>query len=306
MTAEVEARGAALSGPATLACPAPAPVIQVGSNLRSALGTVRRTWNSCSGRTRYLPEGSVGRLRHRDSSAGPLRMLTASLDQRWRRLSAPLTVVGPLAPGRAQGHTGVRTGAPGRASHRASSLAVCCWFSLLRTRPAAGARPSLQPLGRPISGDLDVPGARTGHRMTRSRTMAREFNRMLERIERRRAASESTRALGDLARAAELRSRWPVDISSCWEMLGTGLPARRLSIQLVWRGEELDRLGRIVDDLTAINSRRQRPPRPLASRCSLPTYFESLHPSERPGWTSMGSTIEPDPACGTSSATRTG
>ena len=119
-----------------------------------------------------------------------------------------MIVVGPLAPGQAQ------------ATQAFGQIALASAAGLLVMRRAAGfaLRRALQPvhdlaapLGRPTSG---TSMAGCPNRTRRVATMAREFNRMLERIgedEQRRRQLHSPRSRTGCVH----RWRWPVDISSC-------------------------------------------------------------------------------------------
>jgi hypothetical protein len=63
--------------------------------------------------------------------------------------------------------------------------------------------------------------------------MAREFNRMLDRIghdEERRS-----QLLSAISHELRTRPRWPVDTSSCWRRW-VRIPDRRLSTRPAWRG----------------------------------------------------------------------
>ena len=131
-----------------------------------------------------LPAGVTGSLATVDSAVGPLRILTASLDSDGRSVGT-LTVFGPLAPGREQ--AGEAFARIGLAS--AGGLLVGGVLLVLALRRA------LQPVH-----DLAAAARSAGLRELKARvpepatqdevaTMAREFNRMLDRIsddERRR------------------------------------------------------------------------------------------------------------------------
>jgi two-component system, OmpR family, sensor kinase len=124
-----------------------------------------------------LPAGVGGTLTTVDSSAGPLRMLTASLDSDGSPFGT-LTVTGPLAPGRAQATQAF--GRIGLAS--AAGLLVGGVLLVFALRRALQPVHDLAAAARSADlGDLDVrvPESDTHDEVA---TMAREFNRMLERI----------------------------------------------------------------------------------------------------------------------------
>ena len=131
-------------------------------------------------------------------------------------------------------------------------------------------------------GDLDgrVPEPDTHDEVA---TMAREFNRMLERIgddERARGVNCSPRSRTSCVPLAVARGHLEL-----LEMLGPDSRQTVVDTAGIAR-EELDRLGRIVDDLTAI-TRGTRPQIPRASRCSLPTSWKPFT-SGRLAWNSRG------------------
>jgi two-component system, OmpR family, sensor kinase len=192
-----------------------------------------------------LPPGVGGTLTTVDSSVGSLRILTASLDSDGSPFGT-LTVVGPLAPGRSQA-----TQAFGRiALASAAGLLVGGVLLVFALRRALQPVHDLASAARSADlGDLDgrVPEPDTRDEVA---TMAREFNRMLERIghdERRR--SQLLSAISHELRTPLAVARGHLELL---EMLGPDSRQTVVDTAGVAR-DELDRLGRIVDDLTAIN-----------------------------------------------------
>jgi signal transduction histidine kinase len=192
-----------------------------------------------------LPAGVGGTLTTVDSPVGPLRMLTASLESDGSAIGT-LTVVGPLTPGRAQA-----TQAFGRIG-LASVIGLLVGGVLL----VFALRRALQPVHDLAAaarsadlGDLDVrvPEPDTHDEVA---TMAREFNRMLERI------GDDERRRSQLLSAISHELRTPLAVArghlELLETLGTDDQHTVADTAGVARAE-LDRLGRIVDDLTAIN-----------------------------------------------------
>ena len=105
-------------------------VIQIGAGGRSAPGTGRRRVQQLQ-REGRLPAGVSGTLATLSSAAGPLRVLTSSLDSDGRSVGT-LTVVGALSPGRVQAAEAfARIGAGQR--RRPARWAAYCWSS-----PCAG------------------------------------------------------------------------------------------------------------------------------------------------------------------------
>ena len=192
-----------------------------------------------------LPTGVTGTLATVGSAAGPLRMLTSSLDSDGRSVGT-LMVVGALAPGRVQATEAfARIGL-------ASAGGLLAGGVLL----VLALRRALQPVH-----DLAAAARSAGLRKLKARvpepetrdevaTMAREFNRMLDRI----SSDEWRRQQLLSAISHELRTPLAVARGHL-ELLYTLGPDQQQSAidtaEVALR--ELDRLGRIVDDLTAIS-----------------------------------------------------
>jgi len=195
-------------------------------------------------RENALPAGVGGTLTTVGSSVGSLRMLTASLESNGSPFGT-LTVVGPLAPGRAQA-----TQAFGRiALASVAGLFVGGVLLVLALGRALQPVHDLAAAARSADlGDLDVrvPEPDTHDEVA---AMAREFNRMLERI------GDDEQRRGQLLSAISHELRTPLAVArghlELLEMLGPDSRQTVVDTAGVAR-EELDRLGRIVDDLTAI------------------------------------------------------
>ena len=192
-----------------------------------------------------LPTGTPGRLLTVASPAGPLRVLTAELTSEGRPF-AQATVLGPLSPGEAQARGAfVRIGVASAVGLLLGGLVL-----LIALRRALRPVHDLATAARSV--DLNDLSSRVPEPVTDDEVagMAREFNRMLDRIrddERHRqqllaAISHELRTPLAVARGhlELLETLGPTDGHSAAETAGV---VRR----------ELDRLGRIVDDLTAIN-----------------------------------------------------
>ena len=182
-------------------------------------------------------------------------------------------MVGPLAPGQAQAAQVF-----GRiALASAAGLLVGGVLLVFALRRALQPVHDLAAAARSADlGDLDgrVPEPDTHDEVA---TMAREFNRMLERI------GDDEQRRRQLLSAISHELRTPLAVArghlELLEMLGPDSRQTVVDTAGIAR-EELDRLGRIVDDLTAI-TRGTRPQIPRASRCSLPTSWK---PSPQDGW----------------------
>ena len=232
-----------------------------------------------------LPAGVGGTLTTVGSSVGSLRILTASLDSDGSPFGT-LTVVGPLAPGRSQA-----TQAFGRiALASAAGLLVGGVLLVFALRRALQPVHDLASAARSADlGDLDVrvPEPDTDDEVA---TMAREFNRMLERIghdERRR--SQLLSAISHELRTPLAVARGHLELL---EMLGPDSRQTVVDTAGVAR-EELDRLGRIVDDLTAIN-RGDTAAEAAREPVFAPDVLEALH-IRTAGLDLQGVTIEPAP-----------
>ena len=192
-----------------------------------------------------LPAGVTGSLATVNSALGPLRILNAPLDSDGRSVGT-LTVFGPLAPGREQaGDAFARIGL-------ASAVGLLVGGVLL----VLALRRALQPVH-----DLAAAARSAGLRELKARvpepatqdevaTMAREFNRMLDRI------SDDERRRQQLLSAISHELRTPLAVArGHLELLQTLGPDQEYSAadtaDVALR--ELDRLGRIVDDLSAIS-----------------------------------------------------
>jgi two-component system, OmpR family, sensor kinase len=258
-------------------------VIQVGSNVFSTRDSPPDLEQLQ--RENALPAGIGGTLTTVDSSVGPLRMLTASLDSDGSPFGT-LTVVGPLAPGRAQA-----TQAFGRiALASVSGLLVGGVLLVFALRRALQPVHDLAAAARSADlGDLDVrvPEPDTHDEVA---TMAREFNRMLERI------GDDEQRRSQLLSAISHELRTPLAVArghlELLEMLGADSRQTVVDTAGVAR-EELDRLGRIVDDLTAIT--RGDPAAETAREpVFAPDVLEALH-LRTAGLDLHGVMIEPAP-----------
>ena len=192
-----------------------------------------------------LPAGMTGTLATVDSTAGPLRMLTSSLDSEGGSVGT-LMIVGALSPGRVQATEAfVRIGLAS-----AAGLLVGGVLLVLALRRALKPVHDLADAARSAGlSELEarVPEPETSDEVA---TMAREFNRMLDRI------SSDERRRQQLLSAISHELRTPLAVArGHLELLHTLGPDQQQSAmetaEVALR--ELDRLGRIVDDLTAIS-----------------------------------------------------
>lgn len=192
-----------------------------------------------------LPSGTAGTLQTVDSESGPLRILKAPIVADSGQLG-DVTVIGSLSAGRAQATEAlVRIALAGLIG-----LAVGALTLLLAVRRA------LQPVGAlaaaASSADLSDLGARVPEprRSDEVGLMAQEFNRMLARIGTDHERSQQ------LLSAVSHELRTPLAVArghlEMFETLGPSKGNTAADTAAVVR-RELDRLSRVVDDLTAIS-----------------------------------------------------
>jgi two-component system, OmpR family, sensor kinase len=192
-----------------------------------------------------LPTAEPGRLISVASPAGDLRMMSAVLLSAGRPVGT-VTVVGPLAAGQQQATDAlVRIAAAGSVG-----LVLGGVLLLLAVRRALGPVRNLVAAARSVDlRDLDtrVPEP---DRLDEVGTLAHEFNRMLERIgadERRRRQLLS--AVSHELRTPLAVARGHVEV---FESVGPTATTTAAGTAAVIR-RELERLGRIVDDLSAVS-----------------------------------------------------
>ena len=232
-----------------------------------------------------LPPGVGGTLTTVGSSVGSLRILTASLDSDGSPFGT-LTVVGPLTPGRAQATQAF--GRIGLAS--AAGLLVGGVLLVFALRRALQPVHDLAAAARSADlGDLDVrvPEPDTHDEVA---TMAREFNRMLERI------GQDEQRRSQLLSAISHELRTPLAVArGHLELLETlGPDSRQAAVDTAGVArEELDRLARIVDDLTAI-TRGDTAADTASEPVFAPDVLEALH-LRTAGLELDGVRIEPAP-----------
>ncbi|WP_375430872.1 ATP-binding protein [uncultured Friedmanniella sp.] len=192
-----------------------------------------------------LPAGTLGSLRTVDSPAGPVRILSAPLTNATQTIGT-VTVVGPLSEGRHQSRTAlVRIALAG-----GIGLAVGGVILVFAVRRALQPVRALAVAARSV--DLSDLKSRVPDqdRQDEVGVMAREFNRMLDRV----SDDEEQRQRLLSAISHELRS--PLAVArghlELFETLGARPGYSATDTAAVVR-RELDRLGRIVEDLTALN-----------------------------------------------------
>ncbi len=192
-----------------------------------------------------LPAGEPGALTTVSSAAGPLRVVSAPLTTGGQTLGN-VTVVGPLSEGREQATDAlVRTASAGTIGLAAGGLVL-----LFAVRRALQPVRALATAARSI--DLSDLQSRLPELTRRDEVaqMTQEFNRMLDRI----AQDEQQRQRLLSAVSHELRT--PLAVAhghlELLETLGSSDEASAVETAAVAR-RELDRLSRIVDDLTAVS-----------------------------------------------------
>jgi two-component system, OmpR family, sensor kinase len=192
-----------------------------------------------------LPVGAVGRIQTIDSPAGPLRVLTADVSSRGRTI-AQVSVLGPLSPGRDQAQDAfLRIAAAG-----AVGLVLGGVILLIALRRALRPVEDLATAARSV--DLNDLSSRIPEPASKDEVaaMAHEFNRMLDRIR------DDERHRRQLLSAISHELRTPLAVAGghleLLETLGPSEGYSAAETAAVVR-RELDRLARIVDDLTAIN-----------------------------------------------------
>ncbi len=193
-----------------------------------------------------LPAGEPGSLLTVDSDAGPLRVLKTPLQTGSQDLGM-VTVVGPLAVTRASAQDAlVRIAAAGSVGLVLGGLLL-----LLAVRRALHPVRALAAAARSV--DLTDLKSRVPvpHRRDEVGLMAREFNRMLERITK---DQQQRRALLS-AVSHELRTPLAV-AQGHLELFGTldGPDRASAADTAAVVRRELDRLSRILDDLTALSA----------------------------------------------------
>ena len=231
-----------------------------------------------------LPPGVGGTLTTVGSSIGSLRMLSASLESNGSPIGT-LTVVGPLAPGRAQ--AGQAFGRIALAS--AAGLLVGGVLLVFALRRALQPVHDLAAAARSADlGDLDV---RVPNRTptTRSRPWHGSSTGCS-------SGSARTSSAGVSCSRNLTRTAYPAG-GGLWApravgTAGSGSPATVVDTAGVAR-EELDRLGRIVEDLTAIN-RGDTAAETAREPVFAPDVLEALH-LRTAGLDLKGVTIEPAP-----------
>ena len=219
------------------------------------------------------------------SPAGPLRVLTAELTSDGQPF-AQATVLGPLSPGEAQARGAfVRIGVASAVGLLLGGLVL-----LIALRRALRPVHDLATAARSV--DLNDLSSRVPEPVTDDEVagMAREFNRMLDRI------SDDERHRQQLLSAISHELRTPLAVArghlELLETLGPSDGHSAAETAGVVR-RELDRLGRIVDDLTAINEgeagadtvaragvrsrRHRRPPGPARRPATSPTSRSGRH-----------------------------
>lgn len=193
-----------------------------------------------------LPHGTLGRLTTVDTDVGPVRVLAAPLAA-GGTVTGRVVIAGPLSGTRTvAGQALVRMGVAG-----AIGLVLGGGGLVLATRRALGPVRALADAARATGGgDLDLRAPQPVHD-DEIAELAREFNRMLDRL--RDHAEQRRRLLAAVSH--ELRT--PLAVArghlEIFESLGAdgGESARALAGTL---RAEVDRLGRIVDDLGALAS----------------------------------------------------
>lgn len=197
-----------------------------------------------------LPQGTVGRLLTVGSSAGPLRVLTADVVSQGQTV-AQVSVFGPLGPGRDSAQQAfVRIGV-------ASAVGLVLGGAVLLVALRRALRPVHELADAARSVDLRDLSSRVPEPEGRDEVsaMAGEFNRMLDRIR----DDEDKRQQLLAAISHELRT--PLAVArghlELLETLGPEEGQTAADTAAIAR-RELDRLSRIVDDLTALNSGSDR------------------------------------------------
>ena len=192
-----------------------------------------------------LPDGEPGSLLTVDTDAGPVRVLSSPLVAAEQQLGS-VTISGPLSDGLAQANEAfVRIILAG-----AIGLVLGGLLLLLAVRRALRPVRELASAARSVdSSDLRTR-LREPDRLDEVGLMAHEFNRMLDRV------AEGERKREQLLSAVSHELRTPLAVArghlEIFETLGPSDGASAADTAQVVR-QELDRLGRIVDDLTAVS-----------------------------------------------------
>lgn len=197
-----------------------------------------------------LPRGTVGRLLTVDSPAGPLRVLTTDVVSQGQTV-AQVSVFGPLGPGRDSAQQAFARIA------LASAVGLVLGGVVLLVALRRALRPVHELADAARSVDLRDLSSRVPEPEGRDEVsaMAGEFNRMLDRIRDDEAQRKQLLA----AISHELRT--PLAVArghlELLETLGPEEGQTAADTAAVAR-RELDRLSRIVDDLTALNAGADR------------------------------------------------
>jgi two-component system, OmpR family, sensor kinase len=196
-------------------------------------------------RSSGLPSGTQGRLLTVDSPVGPLRVLSADVISGGQTI-AQVSVLGPLSRGWDQAREAfIRIGVASAIGLTLGGLVL-----LLALRQALHPIHDLATAARSVdltdlSSRVPEPGSRD-----EVASMAAEFNRMLDRIR------DDERRRQQLLSAISHELRTPLAVAhghlELLETLGPDDTQSAAETAAISR-RELDRLGRIVDDLTAIN-----------------------------------------------------
>lgn len=219
-------------------------VIQIGSRqLSTRDGPVALELLQLEG---ALPAGELGSLVTVDSAAGPLRVLSAPLTAGQEELGT-VTIVGPLSGSGAQADEALRR----IALAGFIGLAIGGILLLLAVRRALQPVHALATAARSVDlTDLQARIPDPPRPDDEVGLMAHEFNRMLERI------SKDERQRRELLSAVSHELRTPLAVAvghlELFDSLGPSEAASAADTVAVVR-RELDRLGRIVDDLTAVS-----------------------------------------------------
>lgn len=191
-----------------------------------------------------LPRGPSGLLVTAASPAGDLRLLSAPVVSNGRQIGT-VVVVGPLSEGQAQARNALARVAI------AESVGLVAGGTLLALVLRRALRPVRQLAEAARSVDLADLDTRIPEpvRQDEVAVMAQEFNRMLDRI------SIDERQRQRLLAAVSHELRTPLAVASghleLFETLGPRPGYTALDTAALLR-RELDRLRRIVDDLTAV------------------------------------------------------
>ena len=209
-----------------------------------------------------LPGGTEGAVTSVGTSEGPVRVLAAPLRTEDGTRLGEVSVYGSLAEGRAAaGDALLLIGVAGGVGLVVGG--VLLFLAVRRAlRPVADLAAASRGLGPGTHTRVPEP-----ERMDEVGTLAREFNDMVERLE------QAERERAELLSAVSHELRTPLAVArghlEVFEAFGPGdADAARSTAAVLQR--ELLRIGRIVDDLTAV-TRGRAWARSSGSRCSPPT-----------------------------------